>query len=58
MGGLENHTMEALRRGTCPRLRSTPLGFAGSLAGDVNHQWIVERDADQNYLVRGWLNQR
>ncbi|RKT19077.1 serine/threonine protein kinase [Streptomyces sp. 1114.5] len=94
MNGLANHDMTALRSGTCPRLRSTLLGFAlngyyvarwqlqpydipvgtdqlsveatvtqqdpntGRLAGDVNYQWIVERDADQNYFVCGWLNQR
>ncbi|MBV6696652.1 serine/threonine protein kinase [Kitasatospora aureofaciens] len=94
MNGLANHDMTALRSGTCPRLRSTLLGFAlngyyvarwqlqpydipasmdqlsvearitqqdpdtGRLVGDVNYQWIIERDADQNYWVCGWLNQR
>lgn len=27
----------------------------GALAGDVTYRWIVERDADQNYWVCGWL---
>lgn len=94
MDGLAQHDMTSLRRGTCPRLRSTLLGFAlndyyvarwellpyeippsrdqlsveatitqrdpetGELAGDVNYQWIIERDANQNYFVCGWLNER
>ncbi|UQX04566.1 serine/threonine-protein kinase [Streptomyces sp. RerS4] len=93
MNGLTNHDMTSLRRGTCPRLRSTLLGFAlngyfvdrwelqpyevfpnmdelsveakitrrdpetGKLAGDVLNQWIIERAADQQYYVCGWLNQ-
>lgn len=94
MNGLANHDMTSLRRGTCPRLRSTLLGFAlngyyvarwqllpyeiptamdqlsveakvtqqdpdtGKLAGDIHYQWIIERDADQNYWVCGWLNEQ
>ncbi|RLV10194.1 hypothetical protein CTZ27_02910 [Streptomyces griseocarneus] len=30
----------------------------GQSAGTVTYQWIVERDADQNYWVCGWLNER
>ncbi|WP_241253677.1 serine/threonine-protein kinase [Streptomyces sp. W1SF4] len=92
MNGLADHDMTSLRRGTCPRLRSTLLGFAlngyfvdrwelqhyeippgrnelsveakitrrdpetGALAGDVLNQWIIERTADQQYYVCGWLN--
>ncbi|WP_050780024.1 serine/threonine-protein kinase [Streptomyces sp. C] len=92
MNGLADHDMTSLRRGTCPRLRSTLLGFAlngyfvdrwelqhyevppgrnelsvearitrrdpetGALAGDVLNQWIIERAADQQYYVCGWLN--
>lgn len=29
----------------------------GKLAGDVLNQWIIERDADQQYYVCGWLNE-
>ncbi|MFF2194430.1 serine/threonine-protein kinase [Streptomyces sp. NPDC058157] len=29
----------------------------GQLAGDVLNQWIIERDADQQYYVCGWLNE-
>ncbi|MFF5447699.1 serine/threonine-protein kinase [Streptomyces sp. NPDC012888] len=29
----------------------------GELAGDVLNQWIIERDADQQYYVCGWLNE-
>lgn len=29
----------------------------GELAGDVLNQWIIERDANQQYYVCGWLNQ-
>ncbi|WP_434100101.1 serine/threonine-protein kinase [Streptomyces olivaceus] len=86
--------MTALRRATCPRLRSTLKGFAlndyyvarwnvlpyeipaasdrfsvdvritqrdpasGGLAGDVTYQWVAERDADGDYWVCGWLNER
>ncbi|MFF5707269.1 serine/threonine-protein kinase [Streptomyces sp. NPDC012794] len=93
MNGLADHDMTSLRRGTCPRLRSTLLGFVlngyyvdrwelqpyeippgrdelsvearitrrdpvtGKLAGDVLNQWIIERDADQQYYVCGWLNE-
>ncbi|MFJ7154425.1 serine/threonine-protein kinase [Streptomyces sp. NPDC101118] len=93
MNGLADHDMTSLRRGTCPRLRSTLLGFAlngyyvdrwelqpyeilpgmdqlsveakitrrdpetGELAGDVLNQWIIERTADQQYYVCGWLNE-
>ncbi|MEU8431555.1 protein kinase [Streptomyces sp. NPDC029216] len=92
MNGLADHDMTSLRQGTCPRLRSTLLGFAlngyyvdrwelqhyeippgrdelsveakitrrdpetGALAGDVLNQWIIERNADQQYYVCGWLN--
>lgn len=92
MNGLADHDMTSLRRGTCPRLRSTLLGFAlngyyvdrwelqhyeippdrdqlsveakitrrdpetGALAGAILNQWIIERDADQEYYVCGWLN--
>lgn len=94
MNGLADQDMTALRRGTCPRLRSTLLGFAlngyyvarwelrpyevpasmdqlsiearitqqdpetGGLAGDIDYQWIVERDAGGDYWVCGWLNGR
>lgn len=30
----------------------------GSPAGEVTYSWNVERDADQNYYVCGWLNYR
>ncbi|MEU9235992.1 hypothetical protein [Streptomyces subrutilus] len=85
--------MTSLRRGTCPRLRASLLGFAlngyfvdrwelqpyeipphmdelsveakitrrdpdtGKPAGDVLNQWIIERVADQQYYVCGWLNE-
>ena len=29
----------------------------GKLAGDVLNQWIIERDANQQSYVCGWLNQ-
>ncbi|MFG2299013.1 serine/threonine-protein kinase [Streptomyces sp. NPDC048603] len=29
----------------------------GQLAGDVLNQWIIERNADQQYYVCGWLNE-
>ncbi|WP_219732270.1 serine/threonine-protein kinase [Streptomyces sp. INR7] len=29
----------------------------GKLAGDVLNQWVIERDADQQYYVCGWLNE-
>ncbi|MET9604225.1 serine/threonine-protein kinase [Streptomyces sp. NPDC006512] len=94
MNGLQDQNMTELRRGTCPRLRSTLLGFVlndhfvdrwtllpyeippfvdqlsveakvtrrdletGQPAGDVLYQWIIERDAEQNYWVCGWLNGR
>ncbi|MFD3697987.1 serine/threonine-protein kinase [Streptomyces sp. NPDC058646] len=29
----------------------------GELAGDVLNQWIIERDANQQYYVCGWLNE-
>ncbi|MFH9799933.1 serine/threonine-protein kinase [Streptomyces virginiae] len=29
----------------------------GKPAGDVLNQWIIERDADQQYYVCGWLNE-
>ncbi|MFD9724964.1 hypothetical protein, partial [Streptomyces sp. NPDC059072] len=93
MNGLAQHDMTSLRRGTCPRLRASLLGFAlngyfvdrwelqpyeippntdllsveakitrrepetGKLAGEVLNQWIIERDADQQYYVCGWLNE-
>ncbi|MFF4322822.1 serine/threonine-protein kinase [Streptomyces sp. NPDC001568] len=93
MNGLADHDMTSLRQGTCPRLRSTLLGFVlngyfvdrwelqpyeipptmnelsveakltlrdpetGKLAGDVLNQWIIERDANQQYYVCGWLNE-
>jgi hypothetical protein len=30
----------------------------GRLAGDVTYSWYVERNADQNYYVCGWLDYR
>ncbi|MEU1286963.1 hypothetical protein [Kitasatospora sp. NPDC005856] len=94
LDALAGQDMTAFRRATCPRLRSTLLGFAlngyyvarwrvlpygipadsdrfsldvqitqrdpdsGQLAGDVTYQWMAERDADGNYWVCGWLNER
>ncbi|MFC8564894.1 serine/threonine-protein kinase [Streptomyces sp. NPDC057245] len=31
---------------------------SGELAGDVTYQWVAERDADGDYWVCGWLNER
>ncbi|MFF3619200.1 protein kinase [Streptomyces sp. NPDC002467] len=92
MNGLARQDMTSLRRGTCPRLRASLLGFAlngyfvdrwelqpyeippntdelsveakitrrdpetGKPAGEVLNQWIIERAADQQYYVCGWLN--
>ncbi|GAB3987734.1 hypothetical protein GCM10029978_107690 [Actinoallomurus acanthiterrae] len=94
MNGLADHDMTELRTATCPRLRSTLLGFAlngyyvgrwkmkpytippdadklsveanftqedpdtGNSAGDIDNQWIVERDSGGRYWVCGWLNYR